>query len=189
MPDRGRPHGRGSGHLIHRPPATAPDPDDASPDHCWLMRRDLTAALPLAPWPPGVTCVSLTPRHSLQAHSLLTQSHLLEDGQWLHHPDWLDAFEHNPEFDRSRCFVAIDSDRVVGVITCWTSAFIKDLAVYPDYRNRGIGAALLHHLFVHLKRCGEAAVDLKVMENNQVARRLYEKSDLSYVARLAVTRN
>jgi len=27
------------------------------------------------------------------------------------------------------------------------------------------------------------------MENNQVARRLYEKSDLSYVARLAVTQN
>lgn len=189
MPDRGRTLGRGSGHLIHRPLATAPGPDDASPDHCWLMRRDLTVALPVAPWPPGVTCVSLTPRHSLPAHSLLTQSHLLEDGQWLHHPDWLDAFEHNPEFDRSRCFVAIDSDQVVGVITCWTSAFIKDLAVHPDYRNRGIGAALLNHLFVHLKRCGEAAVDLKVMENNQVARRLYEKSDLSYVARLAVMRN
>ncbi|WP_122438505.1 GNAT family N-acetyltransferase [Pseudomonas viridiflava] len=153
------------------------------------MRRDLTAALPHAPWPPGVTCVSLTPRHSLQAHRLLTQSHLLEDGQWLRHPDWLDAFEHNPEFDRSRCFVAIDSDHVLGVINCWTSAFIKDLAVHPDDRNRGIGTALLHHLFVHLKRCGEAAVDLKVMENNLIARRLYEKSDLSYVARLAVTQN
>ncbi|WP_249584725.1 GNAT family N-acetyltransferase [Pseudomonas viridiflava] len=152
------------------------------------MRRDLTAALPHAPWPPGVTCVSLTPRHSLQAHSLLTQSHLLEDGQWLRHPDWLDAFEHNPEFDRSRCFVAIDSDHVLGVINCWTSAFIKDLAVHPDDRNRGIGTALLHHLFVHLKRCGEAAVDLKVMENNLIARRLYEKSDMSYVARLAVDR-
>ncbi|MEE3914785.1 GNAT family N-acetyltransferase [Pseudomonas viridiflava] len=153
------------------------------------MRRDLTAALPHAPWPPGVTCVSLTPRHSLQAHRLLTQSHLLEDGQWLRNPDWLDAFEHNPEFDRSRCFVAIDSDHVLGVINCWTSAFIKDLAVHPDDRNRGIGTALLHHLFVHLKRCGEAAVDLKVMENNLIARRLYEKSDLSYVARLAVTQN
>ncbi|MEE4096332.1 GNAT family N-acetyltransferase [Pseudomonas viridiflava] len=152
------------------------------------MRRDLTAALPHAPWPPGVTCVSLTPRHSLQAHRLLTQSHLLEDGQWLRHPDWLDAFEHNPEFDRSRCFVAIDSDHVLGVINCWTSAFIKDLAVHPDDRNRGIGTALLHHLFVHLKRCGEAAVDLKVMENNLIARRLYEKSDMSYVARLAVDR-
>jgi Acetyltransferases len=152
------------------------------------MRRDLTAALPHAPSPPGVTCVSLTPRHSLQAHRLLTQSHLLEDGQWLRHPDWLDAFEHNPEFDRSRCFVAIDSDHVLGVINCWTSAFIKDLAVHPDDRNRGIGTALLHHLFVHLKRCGEAAVDLKVMENNLIARRLYEKSDMSYVARLAVDR-
>ncbi len=188
MPDRGRPHGRGSGHLIHKPLSTAPGSADASPDHCWLMRRDLKAPVPHAPWPHGISCASLTLQRSLQAHGLLAQSHLLDDGPWLDHKDWLDAFEHNPEFDRSRCFLAIDSDRVVGLITCWTSAFIKDLAVHPDYRNRGIGAALINHLFVHLGRCNEVAVDLKVMENNLIARRLYEKSDMSYVARLAVDR-
>ena len=150
------------------------------------MRRDLKKQVPPAPWPDGISCTSLTLRRSLQAHSLLAQSRLLDEGSWLNHRDWLDAFEHNPEFDRSRCFLAIDNDRVVGLITCWTSAFIKDLAVHPDYQNRRIGAALLSHLFVHLARCGEAMVDLKVLENNLIARRLYEKSDMSYVARLAV---
>lgn len=49
-------------------------------------------------------------------------------------------------------------ETVVGVIVCWTSAFIKDLVVHPDVRHSGIGFALLNHLFAHLSKCGETAI-------------------------------
>lgn len=77
-------------------------------------------------------------------------------------------------------------ETVVGVIVCWTSAFIKDLVVHPDVRHSGIGFALLNHLFAHLSKCGETAVDLHVMENNLKARRLYEKSGMSYLKRFDI---
>lgn len=153
------------------------------------MRRDLDRPIFAVPWPAGTTPAVLTFDLSLQAHHLLSQNPMPSEGPLASYTAWLNAFERDPEFDRSRCFLAINRERVVGVITCWTSAFIKDLVVHPDYRNRGIGAALLTHLFVHLIQSGEAVADLKVMENNRVARRLYEKSDMSYVARLAVDLN
>ncbi len=153
------------------------------------MRRDLRTPLCVAPWPADTVPALLTPDLSLQAHQLLSQNPMPGEGPLASHASWLDAFERDPELDRSRCFLAMNRERVVGVITCWTSAFIKDLVVHPDHRNRGIGAALLNHLFVHLIQCGEAVADLKVMENNRVARRLYEKSGMSYVARLAVDLN
>ncbi|QHF05725.1 GNAT family N-acetyltransferase [Pseudomonas asturiensis] len=153
------------------------------------MRRDLARPICAAPWPAGTAPAVLTSDLSLQAHHLLSHNPMPGEGPLASYAVWLNAFERDPEFDRSRCFLAMNRERVVGVITCWTSAFIKDLVVHPDYRNRGIGAALLTHLFVHLIQSGEAVADLKVMENNRVARRLYEKSDMSYVARLAVDLN
>ncbi|MFH7489615.1 GNAT family N-acetyltransferase, partial [Pseudomonas syringae pv. tagetis] len=41
----------------------------------------------------------------------------------------------------------------------------------------------LNHLFAHLQQCGEAAVDMYVMENNLAARQLYAKSGMSCLRR------
>ncbi|NAT16570.1 GNAT family N-acetyltransferase, partial [Pseudomonas syringae pv. actinidifoliorum] len=103
------------------------------------------------------------------------------------YPTWLSAFERDPEFDLSLCFLALRDDAVVGVITCWTSAFIKDLVVHPDARAAGIGFALLNHLFSQLPGpvtpTKRSSGHLHVMENNLTARRLYEKSAMSYIKR------
>ncbi|MFH7391392.1 hypothetical protein [Pseudomonas syringae group genomosp. 7] len=38
-------------------------------------------------------------------------------------------------------------ETVLGVIVCWTSAFIKDQVVNTDVRNTGIRSALINHKF------------------------------------------
>ncbi|KPC16200.1 Acetyltransferase [Pseudomonas syringae pv. maculicola] len=187
MPDRGRAHGSRSRALTLEHTHQRPDPGDASAEHYWLMRRSLAEPLPAVQWPAGVSQHPLTLDRAAEAHYLLIQGYCDGAGSVPDYPAWLSAFERDPEFDLSLCFLALRDDAVVGVITCWTSAFIKDLVVHPDARAGGIGFALLNHLFSQLRgpvtRPREAAVDLHVMENNLTARWLYEKSVMSYVKR------
>ncbi|BBI46408.1 hypothetical protein BV360_03006 [Pseudomonas syringae pv. actinidiae] len=191
MPDRGRAHGSRSRALtlehILEHTHQRPNPGDASAEHYWLMRRSLAEPLPAVQWPAGVSPHPLTLDRAAEAHALLTLGYCDGAGSVPDYPTWLSAFERDPEFDLSLCFLALRDDAVVGVITCWTSAFIKDLVVHPDARAAGIGFALLNHLFSQLlgpvTRPREAAVDLHVMENNLTARRLYEKSAMSYIKR------
>ena len=56
--------------------------------------------------------------------------------------------------------------RLAGAALCWTSAFLKDLAVRPDMRRLGIGENLLRQVFRHFRVRGAAAVDLKVETGN-----------------------
>ncbi|SDW10614.1 Acetyltransferase (GNAT) family protein [Pseudomonas syringae] len=167
-------------------PASRPKPADASAEHHWLMRRNLDDSLPQIRWPTDVVVTPFILDLAAEAHRLLTSGYLGGAGNVPDYSTWLAGFEHDAEYDLSLCFLAMRNGAVIGVITGWTSAFIKDLVVHPDARNRGVGFALLHHLFAHLTRRHEAAADLYVMENNLAARRLYEKSGMSYVKRIAI---
>ncbi|WP_201006099.1 GNAT family N-acetyltransferase [Pseudomonas cichorii] len=150
------------------------------------MRRDLGQPVPLQHWPAPVRPLPFKLDQAPDIHCLLTLGYRDGSGSVPDYRHWLMAFEHDPEFDTDRCFVAQDDQGPVGVITCWTSAFIKDLVVHPRARRKGVAMALLTHLFGHLRQRGEACVDLLVMENNLSARRLYEKSDMSYIRRSAI---
>ena len=57
--------------------------------------------------------------------------------------DWWEKFSGDSEFDASLCFLVFGEGRLAGVALCWTSAFLKDLAVRPDMRRLGIGENLL----------------------------------------------
>ena len=59
---------------------------------------------------------------------------------------------------------------------------MKDLVVHPDWRRRGLGEALLLHVFAEFHRRGAARVDLKVWENNSDARRLYGRMGMRAVS-------
>ena len=50
---------------------------------------------------------------------------------------------------------------------------IGNVAVAPDVRRRGIGAALLKALFAESERRGAAVLQLEVRESSLAARRLY----------------
>ena len=54
-------------------------------------------------------------------------------------------------------------------------AHITNLAVHPDYRNRGIGSKLLGFLLEKAKNLGANAATLEVRTSNKAGQRLYEK--------------
>ena len=62
-------------------------------------------------------------------------------------------------------------------------AEIADLAVAPEWRRRGIGAALLRRAIAELELSGVRTLYLEVRESNQAARTLYESSGFRSVGR------
>lgn len=79
--------------------------------------------------------------------------------------------------------VAADGTRVEGYVVSDVTpnhgrgiGHVKDIAVHPDRRGRGIGSALLARSIGVLKAHGAASVKLEVRESNEGAKRLYRKS-------------
>jgi ribosomal protein S18 acetylase RimI-like enzyme len=69
-----------------------------------------------------------------------------------------------PEHDPDGCFVAVENDRPVGMVTttCFgLSGWIGNLIVEPEFRSRGIGRALMDHGIDRLRKCGVKAVRLE----------------------------
>lgn len=82
-------------------------------------------------------------------------------------------------------FLAYDRGRAVGLATCFRgfSTFaalpiinISDFAVLPDYRGQGIGRQLLTAVENKARELGCCRITLEVQENNEAARRIYERS-------------
>ncbi|WP_397449603.1 GNAT family N-acetyltransferase [Pseudomonas sp. NA-150] len=145
------------------------------------MRRDLRQPCPPPQWPHASRLLEFNPELAPAVHQLLN----LGCGHFPDYPSWFSAFTHDAEFDPSLCFVVADDQGLIGVAQCWTSAFIRDLVIHPRARRQGLARALLHHAFTVFRLRGEACLDLKVLETNEPARRLYETSGMGYVQRLA----
>ena len=63
------------------------------------------------------------------------------------------------------------------------TAFVKDLAVHPEARGKGIGEALMWQAFAAFRERGAAHVDLKTNTvENAAAVRLYERLGMTQVA-------
>ena len=109
-------------------------------------------------------------------HALLQRAYSNGYGRVV--PDWLDwweALRADSEFDPSLCFVAKAEGEMIGFCLCWTSSFVKDLVVAPEWQGRGLGAALLATAMTALRERGATVVQLKVVTVNAGARRLYER--------------
>jgi ribosomal protein S18 acetylase RimI-like enzyme len=176
MLDRSRTHGRSSGNL-------SPSADDASAGHYWLMRRELGEGVADVVWPADVRQVQFTDQTAAAVHQLLVLGREHGGGRVADFAAWLDAFDSDPEFDGALCLILEDAQGVVAVAQCWTSAFIRNLVVHPRAHRRGLGLALLHRVFTTFRQRGEGHVDLKVMESNLRARRLYERAGMQYIQR------
>lgn len=74
--------------------------------------------------------------------------------------------------------VALDEDKVVGYVGSQTvidETDMMNIAVHPDYRNRGVATALIVELTQQLKMFGSKGLMLEVRESNSAAISLYEK--------------
>ncbi len=140
------------------------------------LRCDLTAPLPVPAWPEQARPVAFEVADLRAIHALLQRAYSNGFGRVV--PDWLDwweALRADSEFDPSLCFVAKAEGEVIGFCLCWTSSFVKDLVVAPEWQGRGLGAALLATAMTALRERGATVVQLKVVTVNAGARRLYER--------------
>lgn len=152
-------------------------------DFCLLLRRDLTEVMPAVVWPAGISLTSYHPALAEAVHGLMELGYPQGGGRVPELKVWREYFETDAEYDPALCFIATDAQGVVGVAQCWTSAYIKDLVVHPRVQGQGLGRALLLHAFKVFQQRREGFVDLKVLEENQRARRLYKGVGMRVVRR------
>lgn len=150
---------------------------------CFLLRRDLSEAVPDAQWPAGIEWSAYREELAPAVHQLMQLGQLEGGGRVPPLEEWQQRFVSDPEYDPSLCFVACDAGGVVGVAQCWTSAYIKNLVVHPRLQGLGLGRALLLHAFSVFQQRREGYVDLRVLEDNLRARRLYESVGMDLVRR------
>ncbi len=146
------------------------------------MRRDLRDFV-TEPGPGGIRITTLQQQDAQAAHAVLEAGYYEGGGGAPQFSKWWSKLRKDAEFDPALCFLAADADGIVGVCQCWTSAFVKDLAVHPRVRRRGIGRALMIAAFEAFKARGAEHVDLKVREENLAAQRLYHSLSMRIIAR------
>src|SRR5262245_27263470 len=80
----------------------------------------------------------------------------------------------------------IESTPIVGYILSRETAgefHINNFAVRPEYRRRGVGAALLERVLLEARRRKANAAFLEVRSSNHAAQALYEKCGFKAIAR------
>ncbi len=142
------------------------------------FRKDLRGSIPRPVWPLGTRPTRFDANaHRKLAHDLLAETCKPGGGHVDSFDHWWSALCNDPEYDPSVFFLALDEkDHVVGLAQCWTSAFLKDLAVSDAWRRLGVGEALMLHAFTVFQERGAAHLDLKVEDDNPSgAERLYRR--------------
>ncbi|QAX86782.1 GNAT family N-acetyltransferase [Pseudomonas sp. DTU12.3] len=147
------------------------------------MRRDLGEDVPTAPLPQGIELSVYRAELAPAVHRLMQIGFREGGGRVPALEDWQQRFESDPEYDPTLCFIACDDEGVVGVAQCWTSSYIKNLVVHPRAQGLGLGRALLLNAFKVFQQRREGFVDLKVLEDNLRAQRLYESAGMYVVRR------
>jgi ribosomal protein S18 acetylase RimI-like enzyme len=147
------------------------------------MRRELSGKIETPVWPAGVVCRTLEKRDAKSAHAVLAAGFWEGGGGAPIFRQWWSQLQKDSEFDPSLFFLAIDRREIVGLAQCWTSAFVKDLAVLPRVRRIGVGRALMLTVFHTFASRGAALVDLKVREENLNAQRLYHDLGMRIIGR------
>jgi ribosomal protein S18 acetylase RimI-like enzyme len=152
------------------------------------MRRDLSGPVEVPVWPRGIVVKTLSAKPD---RKLLQAAHaVLEPGYWEGgggapiFRQWWKALHKDAEYDPSLVYVAVDGEGVAGLAQCWTSAFVKDVAVAPRMRRKGLGRALMLNVFAEFAQRGAQHVDLKVREDNAGAIALYHSLRMRTVERL-----
>ncbi len=82
-------------------------------------------------------------------------------------------------------FVVEEDGKVAGYMGYWEApqeAHIINLAIAPDFRNRGLGQEMMDHCLDYAAKRGAQLATLEVRQSNAAAQRLYEKCNFRVVA-------
>jgi ribosomal protein S18 acetylase RimI-like enzyme len=142
----------------------------------WHLTRSLEQPLPEPELPRGLGLTRWADASARQTHELLELAYRAGGGSVDPYDDWLGWFIGDPEFDPQSCFLAWRSEVLVGAALCWSSAFVKDLCVAPQFRRRGLGFGLLSIVLAHFRERGARSVELRShADNPSGANELYRK--------------
>jgi mycothiol synthase len=140
--------------------------------HLLDLRLDLHAAPPTPAWPSGVRCRTFRPGHDEKATWRVHQAAFEEIATHLPIPldDWVaERIDRDPQFDPGLFLLAEHDDEVIGIAVCRSGAlgspedgWIRDLAVLPAWRRRGVGMALLRTALEAFRRRGLTGAALEV---------------------------
>lgn len=135
------------------------------------LRKYLDAAPAAVTWPGGIKPVPFDAVDPRRIRAVLDAAF---PDRVAGSDEWYGNLTGDSEFDAALCVPVVAEDgSVAGFVQCWTSNFIKDLAVAPAYRRLGLGTALMRHAFALFAARGAPFVDLKVQLDAEPARRLY----------------
>ena len=154
------------------------------------MAADLPSEPEAAKWPAGVEPRPYDDaRDARTVHDCLVEAFAGSDERVAPFDEWHPWLLGDPSYDPAVVFVAESDGNMAGVAQCWVEGFVKDLAVRPRYRGRGIGEALLRHAFRAFYRRGVRRVSLKVDATNATgAVRLYHRVGMREVRRYVLCR-
>ena len=140
------------------------------------LRKHLSSAQPAPFWPAGTHLVPVDNVAPERLHAILESAYANGYGSVPAFADWWHSITSDEEYDPALLFIAADaSGQPIGLALCWSSGFIKDIAVRPDHRGQGIGETLLRAAFATFQQRGLDHVDLKVKSANTPALRLYRR--------------
>jgi ribosomal protein S18 acetylase RimI-like enzyme len=153
----------------------------------WAQTREVlrmqadVADRPAAPaWPPAVGVRTYEPDDAQAVHALLEAAFAEGAEEVPPFARWHPWMTNDPSFDAGVWFLAEAGDELAGVCLCWREGWIKDLAVRPALRGRGLGEALLRHALTAFHERGLGTVGLKVDADNPTgAVRLYERAGMT----------
>jgi ribosomal protein S18 acetylase RimI-like enzyme len=157
-------------------------------DEVLEMGIELGGTVPDPRWPDGVELWPFAAERDAPAvHATLVEAFAGSDERVAPYEEWRPWLTGDPSYDPALVFVAGADGTVAGVAQCWTEGFVKDLAVRPAFRGRGLGEALLHAAFAEFTRRGVREVRLKVDASNPTgAVRLYRRVGMRELRRHAV---
>lgn len=101
--------------------------------------------------------------------------------------EWKEFMMRADLYQSDLWFLALHGNEIVGTCLCFpyeNMGWVRQLAVSEDYRNRGLGSALLRRAFLAFKERGYEKVGLAVESSNQNACKLYEKVGMKKVIHL-----
>jgi ribosomal protein S18 acetylase RimI-like enzyme len=152
------------------------------------MAAELRPPLPEPSWPAGVRRRPFdAERDAAQVHACLVEAFAGSEERVAPYDEWRPWLLGDPSYDPELVFVAEQDGAVAGIAQCWREGFVKDLAVRPAFRGRGLGEALLRMVFAEFARRGIAQVRLKVDADNPTgAVRLYRRVGMDELRRYAI---
>lgn len=154
--------------------------------HSYRMEIELQDSPGEPVLPDGIVIRAMREGEEEQIYEVHEQS--FEDA-WMHTREPFDQWQHwfvkDPSFDPSLWFVAEAGGEIVGVAICNARAsepglgWVRVLGVLRSHRRRGIGEALLRHVFAEFQRRGFDRVGLGVDASSPTgAVALYERAGM-----------